>query len=299
MSTTEKVLGSNMNRLGLSELLKFSGQSSEEPAPMHATYVQMIPVDQIVPNPYQPREFFAPEALETLASSIQSQGVLQPLLVRQIGDAQYQLVAGERRLQASRRAGLDKVPVIMRAFDDKTTMLVALIENMQREDLNVIEQAKAYAKILDQTGWTHAQLAEYLGKSRPALSNELRLLQLPESIQSQVLQGCLSEGQARCLLGLPSDIQSELVEKIKEGQWSVRQIEHWVRQFRQNQSGQTQGSQAPSDDSLKMIRAFEAQLAAQLSTKVKIQSQASGQGWVRIHYDDFAKLEQLLAHIKS
>ncbi|HEY8345618.1 MAG TPA: ParB/RepB/Spo0J family partition protein [Bacillota bacterium] len=188
-----------------------------------------IPLAEIEINPDQPRRNFDPESLEELAASIKVHGVLQPLLVRKKGPG-YQLIAGERRLRAAKMAGLERVPVIIKELDDRTVMEIALVENLQREDLNPIEEAQAYRRLLDEFNLTQEEIAKAVGKSRSAIANTVRLLQLSEPIQQMVLNGQLTMGHARALLGLEQPEQQLFIgEKIIKENLSVRETEELVR----------------------------------------------------------------------
>lgn len=191
--------------------------------------IQELPLTEIEINPDQPRRNIDPESLQELAASIKIHGVLQPLLVRKKGLG-YQLIAGERRLRAAKLAGLDRVPVVIKELDDRRVMEIALVENLQREDLNPIEEAQAYRRLIDEFQLTQEEIAKAVGKSRPAIANTLRLLQLPAPIQQMVLDGQLTMGHARALLGLEQPEQQLFVgEKIIKENLSVRETEEIVR----------------------------------------------------------------------
>ncbi len=191
---------------------------------------QEIPVVDIEPNPYQPRRHFDPESLAELAASIKEHGVLQPLLVRRKGSG-YQLIAGERRWRAAQQAGLRTVPVVVKELDDRTIMEIALVENLQREDLNPIEEAEAYQRLITEFNLTQEEVAKAVGKSRSAVANTLRLLNLPEAVQKLVTNGQLTMGHARALLSLEQpEQQLYLSEKIIKEHLTVRETEELVRQ---------------------------------------------------------------------
>ncbi|MCB0826104.1 MAG: ParB/RepB/Spo0J family partition protein [Armatimonadetes bacterium] len=189
-----------------------------------------IPVDAIIANTRQPRVQFDEDALEELSASIKEFGVLQPLIVRPTGDKKYELIAGERRLRASKLAGLKEVPVVIRAASAQVSLEIALIENVQREDISAIECALAYQRLADEFDMTHDQIARRVGKSRAAIANTIRLLKLPKSIQGAVLEGVISEGHARALLMVESPVRmAELFEKIVRDGLSVREAEKYAR----------------------------------------------------------------------
>ena len=211
--------------------------SPSEPAPLAAAAmagggIQDIPVDAIVPNPQQPRKAFEINALNELAASLRQSGVIQPVVVRRAGQG-YQLIIGERRWRAAKLAGLEKIPAVIREATDAESLELALIENLLREDLNPIEEAEAYQKLLAQFAWTQEELAERVGKDRSSIANCLRLLKLPESIQADLRAGRLTMGHARALLSLGSAAdQLRLREEILAHSWSVRATEEDVQRKR-------------------------------------------------------------------
>src|SRR5690348_14819558 len=188
-----------------------------------------VDVDAIVPGPMQPRTHFDEGALEGLADSIRAQGIIQPLLVRRVGD-RYELIAGERRWRAARLAGLGKVPVVVKDVPDKDLLEIALIENIQRENLNPIEEAQAYQRLIETVGLTQESLAARVGRDRSYITNYLRLLKLPQDLQKLVMENRLSTGHARTILGLSDvDLQRKLARLVIDGGLSVRATEHIVR----------------------------------------------------------------------
>lgn len=188
-----------------------------------------VALDQIEPNPNQPRKTFESSSLEELASSIRASGVIQPIIVRQIGDT-YQLIAGERRWRAARQAGLERIPAIVREATDAESLELALVENLLREDLNPMEEAEAYRHLLTQFSWTQEQLAQRIGKDRTSIANALRLLRLPEEIQTDLRAGRLTMGHARALLALSTTAeQRKLRDEILAHEWSVRATEASIR----------------------------------------------------------------------
>jgi ParB family transcriptional regulator, chromosome partitioning protein len=197
--------------------------------PAEAEALVDVPIDQIEVNPYQPRKVFDFTALDELAASIKSSGVIQPIIVRRIGGA-YQLIAGERRWRAARQAGLDRIPAIVREATDAQSIELALVENLLREDLNPIEAAQAYQKLLAEFSWTQEELAQRIGKDRTSIANCLRLLRLPEEIQADLRSGRLTMGHARALLALPTvSEQIRLRDEILTHDWSVRTTEDSIR----------------------------------------------------------------------
>ena len=251
-----------------------------------------IPVDHISPSPYQPRMIMNEESLKELAASIKEQGVVQPIIVRSLGTDKYEVIAGERRLRAARLAGLEEAPAIVREVDDREAMALAVTENIQREDLNVIELARAYSILLGQFELTQEQLAQALGKSRSAVTNILRLLQLPQEIQEHVLSGEISMGHARALLALEHENQRVSVcKKIIESELSVRQTERLVQKLL-NQAEPKSGAAARSPE----LDALESRLRSKLATQVKIR-QGRSKGKLEIEYyseDDLERLTKIL-----
>lgn len=199
----------------------------------------MLRISEIEPNKDQPRRQFDEEALQELAASIEEHGVLQPLLVRPLEEGGYQLVAGERRWRASRIAGLIEVPVIVRELSDVEASAITLIENLQREDLNAIEEAEGYQALMDQFGLTQEEVAKRVHKSRPAISNALRLLALPDEYREGVRTGKMSAGHARALLALPDEMRSEVADRITREGLSVRAVEGIAQKASQSKGERT------------------------------------------------------------
>lgn len=258
---------------------------------------QLVDINLIVPNPYQPRKEFSDEKLNELAESIRLHGVIQPLLVREF-QGKYQLIAGERRLRASKLVGLTEVPIVIREMTDQTMMEVALVENLQREDLNPIEEAEAYRRLMEEFSLTQEEIAKRVGKSRPAIANTLRLLNLPSIVQSELAKGTLTMGHARPLLSLNStEEQIRVWQKIQNDQLSVRQAEELIKQLnnpdgvpretkKQNQNVKTKSSRDPN------LLELEDELQLSLGTKVIIKPIGSG-GKIEISYfsdEDFERI---------
>ena len=221
------------NRLsrGLDSL--FSDNEAEKPTAEEQSSEQIsgIRISLIEPNKEQPREYFDQEKLEALAENIREHGVLQPILVRPLGSGSYQIVAGERRWRAARMAGLTEIPAYVRELSDEKTAQIALIENVQREDLSPIEEAQAYRKLMDTYGMTQEQVAKAVGKSRPAIANSLRLLGLPKDVQKMVDSGSLSAGHAKALAGITDNsVMIVTAEECVRNGWSVRQLEKEARE---------------------------------------------------------------------
>jgi ParB family chromosome partitioning protein len=249
-----------------------------------AGHEQQVAIDRIRANPRQPRTDFNEVALNELAASIRVQGIIQPLLVRPDGDGAYELVAGERRLRAARLAGLREVPIVVRQASDRESLELALIENIQRDDLSPLEEAAAYQRLLDDFGHTQEEIATQVGKSRPAIANTLRLLRLPEPIKQEIARGRLSAGHARVLLSLESaDAQLRASRQILARQLSVRDTEKLAGGRREPERP------APRDPHR---AALERELAASLGTRVRILPRGRG-GRIEIEYYSSEELRGL------
>ncbi len=254
----------------------------------HQGGVAELAVESIAPNPFQPRTRFDEGSLKELADSIRATGVLQPLLVRRVGRGEYQLVAGERRLRASQLAGLVRVPAIVKAFDDRAMMEVALIENVQREDLNPIEEAKAYQALIEKVGLTHDQLSERVGKQRTTITNSLRLLALPPEVMDMVSRGTLSAGHARALLGLENrGDQLAAARYVASKGFSVRRTESFVRRRQRSATAR------PRPSRLSGLGEWQTKLQQRFSTQVLITTGRKG-GKVEFEYYSQEDLERLL-----
>lgn len=273
---------------------------SRDAAPPHV-YPQ-IDIDRIVPNRRQPREQFDDASLASLAQSLKSQGVLQPVLLRPLPDGRYGLVAGERRWRAAQQAGLLKIPAVIREIPDDRLLEFALIENLQREELNPIEEARAYRTLLDELGLTQQQVAERVGKQRTTVANTVRLLGLPEPVQKLVKSNALSMGHARAILGVPmATDQTALAERTVRDGLSVRAVESHVARLLRSRTamGATVGAAARRDPN---VAAAEETLQRALGTKVRIFQGKSGGGRLEIHFfsgDELTRVyDQVLAAAK-
>jgi ParB family chromosome partitioning protein len=248
---------------------------------------QMLSVGDVGPNPFQPRTRFDDNALQELATSIKASGVLQPVLVRRHGDG-YQLVAGERRLRAAQLAGLEMIPAILKQVDDRQMMELALIENIQREDLNPIDEAKAYKALVTTVGLTHDQLSQRVGRQRSSITNALRLLGLPVEVQEMVSRGTLSAGHARALLGLEaSGDQLAAARYVLAKGFSVRRTEAFVTRKARR------GHKKPRANKISGFVEWEDKLQRQFATRVRITPGAKG-GTVEFEYFGDQDLERLL-----
>ena len=252
-----------------------------------------VPVERIRANPNQPRNSFEEEGLASLAASIVEVGILQPLVVKE-SDGDYVLVGGERRLRAARRAGLVEVPVVVRTGDDRASLTEALVENLQRQDLGPLEEAGAYRQLLEDFGMKHEEIGARVGKSRAAVTNTLRLLTLPASIQGMIERGALAAGHARALAGLEDRKFAEYVAKraASEG-WSVRQVEEAVRLRRGDQPEQTgAAATAQKASSLPEIVELEKRLSERLELPVAVKYRGN-KGSVRIDFSSLDDLERI------
>ncbi|MFZ9629012.1 MAG: ParB/RepB/Spo0J family partition protein [Ilumatobacteraceae bacterium] len=274
-----------------------------------------IPVGSIVPNPHQPRVHFEEAALDDLAASIKEIGVLQPILVRSLGDGSYELVAGERRWRATRRAGLDTIPAVVRTTDDMGSVLQALVENLHRQDLTPLEESAAYSQMIEDFSLTHEQVAQRVGKSRSAVSNSLRLLSLPASIQSLLADGRLSAGHAKALLGTPDrSFQEGLAKRAVSEGWTVRMLEDAVREREgrgapvpaadddntPTETGRTGGGAGDTAPPLRPPGLLELEnlLSEYLSTRVSVNMGAT-RGKVVIEFADLEDLERIYHHMTA
>ncbi|MDC0229549.1 ParB/RepB/Spo0J family partition protein [Deltaproteobacteria bacterium] len=269
------------------------------------TLLQVSP-EQIVPNPQQPRKHFDEKSLNELAQSIRAQGVLQPLVVRKHPELpnQYELVAGERRWRALKQIDVAQVPVVLRNVSDNEILEVSLLENIQRENLTVIEEAQSYHDLLQIHGYTQEELAKKLGRDRSTIANMLRLLQLPSALKNDLETGRITSGHARSILSLPNEgVQLEMRQRLLRKSWSVRETERQVRlkldylsKFTQRDGSNNSDTSASSTDAEIQLQHLEDQLQRRLGTNVDIKFQ-NGKGQIKIDYsslDEFERLYDLL-----
>ena len=250
--------------------------------------ITCLPLHKVEPNPDQPRHQFDEEQLDALADSIREHGILQPLAVRSIGEGFYQIIAGERRWRAARLAGLSEVPVVVIEADDKTVMELALVENLQRQDLNPMEEAEGYRSLMQEYGMTQEQAAQRVGKSRPAVANALRLLALPEELRQLVTEGLISAGHARAILSLPTEaLQKSAAQKIMALSLSVRQAETLCKSMMKEKKEEP----APVR-SINYVGECEKTLSKHLGRKVKIVS-GKRKGRFELEFYDQDDLQQL------
>lgn len=259
--------------------------------------VLQIKITKIEPDPDQPRKDFDQEKIEQLAESIKVHGIIQPLIVAEETDGIYRIIAGERRWRAAKQAELETVPVIIRSYSREQSAEIALVENLQRENLNGIEEARGYKTLMEEFSLTQQQVAEKVGKSRPVVANALRLLNLPENVQDMVIYGEISSGHARAISGISDpEIQIDLAQKIIAEDLSVRQIEQMISQMEQPQKKETVKE---LDVNLKaQLKGIQNELQSYLGTKVKLIA-GKNKGKIEIEYYDMNELERVLGLIKK
>ena len=305
MGTKKKKLGRGLDALlgDLTGDIEEANNSSKNPSVGTAKTTKRLgdrlaelPIEKLQRGVYQPRSHMDEESLQELAESIKAQGILQPILVRpapnQKSSEQYEIIAGERRWRASQLAQLEKVPVIIRDIPDEATLAVALIENIQRENLNPIEEAVGLHRLLEEFDLTHQQVADHVGRSRSAVSNLLRLLVLEDRVKELVFAGKLEMGHARALLALPLERQYNLAESIVSKQLSVRQTESLIKQETKPTSKIAEKSKVDPD-----IKHLEDELSDKLQAQVSIQDK-KGKGKLIINYSSLAALDGILKKIR-
>lgn len=297
MSTKKRGLG---NGRGLDALLGAVRQAKEEVAAAETANIQQVgmsllnvPLEQLQRGRYQPRRDMNPVALQELADSIKAQGVMQPIVARSIGENSYEIVAGERRWRAAQMAGLDSIPAIIRQINDDTAMAMALIENIQREDLNPMEQATAMHRFVEEFGLTHQQIAEAVGKARATVSNLLRLMALPREVKTLLEHGDIEMGHARALLALPENQQAEAARLTVAKGFSVRQTESLVRSLLAAQDAPQPEKRVDPN-----VAQLQQSLIDKLGAAVQIDYNKKGQGKLIIRYNSFEELDGILAHIQ-
>lgn len=265
----------------------------EQAVQADASELHHLPLDVIQRGKYQPRRDIDPVTLDELAQSIKAQGVMQPIVVRSIGGGRYEIIAGERRWRASQQAGLERIPAMVREISDEAAIAMALIENIQREDLNPVEEAVALQRLQQEFQLTQQQVADAVGKSRVTISNLLRLIALPEEIKTLLSHGDLEMGHARALLGLPAERQVEGARHVVARGLTVRQTEALVRQWLNDK--QAAKAEPKSDPD---IQRLEQRLAERLGSPVQIRHGQKGKGQLVIRYSSLDELQGVLAHIR-
>ncbi|MBC7185102.1 MAG: ParB/RepB/Spo0J family partition protein [Marinobacter sp.] len=280
---------------GLGALLAGSKVNLDQELKDHDGELREVPIDLIQRGRFQPRRDMDPAALQELADSIRQQGVMQPVVIRPIAEGRYELIAGERRWRATQMAGLDSIPAIIRDVPDEAAIAMALIENIQRENLNPIEEAFALQRLQDEFGLTQAQVAEAVGKSRTTITNLLRLIGLSEDVRIMLEHGDLEMGHGRAMLTLAPELQMQVAKQVVAKSLSVRQTEALVRRVQQ----ETPDSKARKKGALDPnIRALQDDLADRLGARVSIDHGQKGKGKLVIEYSSLDELDGILGHIK-
>ena len=272
-----------------------SAPVSNEPADMVNTVIE-VPVGNIRPNPHQPRKHFDEIRLQELSASIRQHGLIQPITVRHLGSHRFELISGERRWRATMMAGIDRIPAYVREVNDNDSIALALIENLQREELNPIEVGQGYQRLIDECEYTQEQVATRIGKNRSTVTNTLRLLNLPAVVQAALRDGKISMGHARALVSVEdADAQEKLLLKAIEEDYSVRQIEEAVRHLA-GASRKKRKTLSPKDQLDIEFQEISNRLRKKLSTKVQIRRKGDG-GEIRIEYYSADELERLISHL--
>lgn len=278
-----KGLGALMGDLGVKE----QGKSS----------VLTLPVERLQRGKYQPRKDIDPERLQELAESIKVQGIVQPIVVREVGYNKYEIIAGERRWRAGQLAGLDEVPVLIKDIDDRAAIAIALIENIQREDLNPLEEAAAYLKLLEEFALTHQQIADSVGKSRATITNILRLNELEDEVKRLLTKGQLGMGHARALLSLGAEKQLSLASKVAEEGLSVRVTERLVQDAQKEKLDQKQHVSVQGHERVldRDTQRLQEAMTGFIGAKTTIKHQQSGQGTIVINYNSLDELDGIVS----
>jgi ParB family chromosome partitioning protein len=282
---------------GLDALLGDSATVSEQVAASSSDHgeLKQLPVDLIQRGKYQPRVDMHTESLQDLADSIRVQGVVQPIVVRPVGQNRYEIIAGERRWRASQLAGLHEIPSLIKDVSDQAAIAMALIENIQRENLNPLEEANALQRLIDEFDMTHQQAAEAVGRSRAAVSNILRLRELTDDVKRLLENNQLEMGHARALLGLSGAEQAKAAQEVVRKGLSVRETETLVRKHLAGDSGKKKSAQSAQDPD---VRRLQDDLSERLGARVAVQYNKQGKGKLVIQYNSLDELDGILAHIK-
>lgn len=285
ISNKGNALGRGLDALISTDTVKTSGSST----------INEVAIDQIEANPNQPRHEFDQEALEELAVSIRELGIIQPITLRQVADNRYQIIAGERRWRASQLAGLTSIPAYIRTVNDENIMELALVENLQRQDLNAIEIALAYEHLLEESGMTQERISERVGKSRTAITNYLRLLKLPAQVQMALQKKVLDMGHARALLSLESPSQQiKLFKDIIKNNYSVRKVEELVKRIKNEELGDKDQKIVANPQLTEKMGTLTRQLSTVFATKVQMTCSAKGKGKISIPFANEAELERII-----
>jgi len=296
MSAKKRGLGRGLDALLTSNTAnqqKHSQQSTEAAEiAIDKGELQKLPIEQLKPGRYQPRKDMSPEALEDLAASVKAQGIIQPIVVRPVADDQYEIIAGERRWRAAQLAKLDVVPCLIKEVADEAAVAIALIENIQREDLNAMEEATALQRLLDEFQMTHQDVAQAVGKSRTTVTNLLRLNNLEPGVKTLLERGDIDLGHAKLLLALQGEQQTDVAQQIVAKDLTVRESEKLVRKTLEPPKEQEKPQPDPD------IERLQTQLAETLGAKVAINHGRKGKGKVVINYTSLDELDGILSHIK-
>ena len=294
MATKRQSLGKGLDALlGFAEDVDASQGMGNEGTQLGDGKLQQIPVEFLQRGQYQPRRDFNADSLQELADSISSQGLIQPIVVRALDQGNYEIIAGERRWRAAQLAGVDQIPAIVREISDQATIAMALIENIQREDLNPVEESQALIRLQNEFNLTQQQVAEAVGKSRSSVTNLMRLAALQSLVQQQLERGDIELGHAKCLLALEGDLQIQAARTVASEGLTVRQTEVLIKKL-QSPDVQKKATTTASQDILNL----QQQLSEKLGAAVKIQHGAKGSGKLTIGYNSVDELDGILNHIK-
>jgi len=277
---------------GLDALLS----NTDEDTPKNEGSLQTLSISDLKPGKYQPRSIMQEDGLHALSESILQQGIMQPIIVRPIGNNQYEIIAGERRWRAAKLANLNEVPVIIKNISDESALAMALIENIQREDLNPLEEAFGIKRLIDEFNMTHEEAADALGKSRVTVSNLLRLLSLTKPVQDRLLSDKIDMGHARALIGLEGSQQIMLCEEVIQKNLSVREVEALVKNLQNSHKTDKPRSSPKSTNA--DVRLLEESLAETLGASVNIDAKKNGSGVLKVHYRNLEQLDEILKRIK-
>jgi ParB family chromosome partitioning protein len=294
MATKRQSLGKGLDALlGLAEDITADQELANDGKKLSDGALKKIPVEFLQRGEYQPRREFNSDSLQELADSIASQGLIQPIVVREVAQNKYEIIAGERRWRAAQLAGLESVPAIVREISDQATIAIALIENIQREDLNAIEESQALIRLQDEFNLTQQQVAQAVGKSRSAVTNLMRLASLQPLVRQQLERGDIELGHAKCLLALEGETQVLAARSVASDGLTVRQTEVLVKKLQSPNTGK-KSITTPSQD----IVSLQTELSDKLGAAVKIQHGSRGSGKLTIHYNSVDELDGILSHLK-
>ncbi|MBF7074643.1 ParB/RepB/Spo0J family partition protein [Glaciecola sp. MH2013] len=296
MSPKSKGLGRGLDALLATSRSHADKQKQDDrPDSVEENELKNIPIEFMQPGKYQPRKDMSPEALEELAASIRSQGIIQPIVVRQIGENKYEIIAGERRWRAAQLAKLDTIPCLVKPVPDEAAVAIALIENIQREDLNAMEEAQALDRLMIEFNLTHQQVAEAVGKSRTTVTNLLRLNSLQDDVKRLLEYGDIDMGHARALLALDGELQSDTAKMVADKGLTVRETENLVKKTQQDIDTPTTEKQDQKDSIDPDVKRLETSLSENFGTQVQIAHNKKGKGKLVINFGDLDQLEGILS----